>query len=396
MTAPILPGATLGVIGGGQLGRMFTLAARRMGYRVTVLAPEDDTPAGQIAYQEIRAPYEDLDAVRRFASSVSVVTFEFENVPAQTAVAAAEHAPVRPAGSLLHTTQHRRREKEALRSAGIPTVPFAAVESEAELIAAVAAIGTPAILKTAAWGYDGKGQVRLGQATEAASAWESLGRAPAVLEAVASFEREVSVVGARGVDGSVALYEPVDNTHVHHILDLSVAPAELPAGVVARAQAIVRTLLEAWEVVGVICVELFVMPDGELVVNEVAPRPHNSGHLTIDAHVTSQFEQQVRVVCALPLGSTAAVAPAAMANLLGDLWEGGDPNWPGALAVPGVALHLYGKLEARPGRKMGHLTALGATAAEARERVLRARAAAAAALSGRVPGRWPARSAPRT
>lgn len=378
MTAPILPGATLGVIGGGQLGRMFTLAARRMGYRVTVLAPEDDTPAGQIAYQEIRAPYEDLDAVRRFASSVSVVTFEFENVPAGTAMAASEHAPVRPAGSLLHTTQHRRREKESLRAAGVPTVPFAAVESEAELAAAVAAIGTPAILKTAAWGYDGKGQVRVTRATEASAAWERLDRAPAVLEAVASFEREISVVGARGVDGAVALYDPVENTHVHHILDLSVAPAELPATVAARAQEIVRTLLEAWDVVGVVCVELFVMPGGELVVNEVAPRPHNSGHLTLDAHVTSQFEQQVRAVCALPLGSTAALAPSAMANLLGDLWEGGDPDWAAALAVPGVALHLYGKLEARPGRKMGHLTALGATAAEARERVLRARAAAAA------------------
>ncbi|MCU0294000.1 MAG: ATP-grasp domain-containing protein, partial [Thermoanaerobaculaceae bacterium] len=231
MTAPILPGATLGVIGGGQLGRMFTLAARRMGYRVTVLAPEDDTPAGQIAYQEIRAPYEDLDAVRRFASSVSVVTFEFENVPAETAMAASEQSPVRPAGSLLHTTQHRRREKEALRAAGIPTVRFAAVESEAELLAAAAAVGTPAILKTAAWGYDGKGQVRVKAAREALEAWESLGRAPAVLEAVAPFEREISVVGARGSDGAVALYDPVDNIHVNHILDLSVSPAELADGV---------------------------------------------------------------------------------------------------------------------------------------------------------------------
>ncbi|HSW30525.1 MAG TPA: 5-(carboxyamino)imidazole ribonucleotide synthase [Longimicrobiales bacterium] len=377
MTGPILPGATLGVIGGGQLGRMFTLAARRMGYRVTVLAPEDDTPAGQIAYQEIRAPYEDLDAVRRFASSVSVVTFEFENVPAETAVAASERAPVRPAGSLLHTTQHRRREKEALRAAGIPTVPFGAVESEAELIAAVAAVGTPAILKTAAWGYDGKGQIRLSRGSEALAAWESLGRAPAVLEAVAPFEREISVVGARGIDGAVALYDPVENTHVQHILDLSVAPAELPPGVATRAREIARTLLETWDVVGVICVEMFLMPDGELVVNEVAPRPHNSGHLTIDAHVSSQFEQQVRAVCGLPLGSTAAVAPAAMANLLGDLWQGGEPDWAAALATPGVALHLYGKVEARPGRKMGHLTALGSTAAQARDRVLQARAAAA-------------------
>jgi len=199
-----------------------------------------------------------------------------------------------------------------------------------------------------------------------------------VLEAVAPFEREISVVGARGLDGSVALYDPVENLHVDHILDVSVSPAEdLPGPVAARAREIARTLLEAWDVVGVICVEMFLMPDGELVVNEVAPRPHNSGHLTIDAHACSQFEQQVRAVCGLPLGSTEAVAPAAMANLLGDLWSDGSPDWSSALAVPGVALHLYGKDEPRPGRKMGHLTAVAPTGREARERVLQSRAAAA-------------------
>ena len=377
MSAPILPGATLGVLGGGQLGRMFSLAARRMGYRVSVFAPEDDTPAGQIAYREIRAPYEDLDAVRRFAQGVSVVTFEFENVPAATAAAAAEHAPVRPDGSLLHVTQHRRREKEALAAAGVPTVRFAPVADAEGLAAALAELGAPAILKTAAWGYDGKGQVRIESEAEVARAWAEIGGAPAVLEAMAEFEREISVVAARGLDGTVALYEPVDNTHEKHVLDLSLSPADLPESVRARAQEIARTLLEAWEVVGVVCVELFLLPGGELLVNEVAPRPHNSGHLSIDAHVCSQFEQQVRAICGLPLGSTQSHGPAAMANLLGDLWDEGAPDWAAALAVPGVSLHLYGKTEPRPGRKMGHLTALAPTVAEARERVLAARAAAA-------------------
>lgn len=389
MTGPILPGSTLGVLGGGQLGRMFTLAARRMGYRVTVLAPDDDTPAGQIAYREVRAPYQDLAAVRRFAAGVSVVTFEFENIPAETAAAAAEHAPVRPAGSLLHTTQHRRREKEALRAAGVPTVAFTPVDSGAELTQALAELGVPAILKTAAWGYDGKGQVRVEHAQEGMGAWETLGRAPAVLEAVAPFEREISVVGARGVDGSVAIYDPAENTHVRHILDVSVTPVDLPEGTARRAREMVRTLLESWEVVGVICVEMFLMPDGDLLVNEVAPRPHNSGHLTIDAHACSQFEQQVRAVCGLPLGDTTPTTPVAMANLLGDLWKDGEPDWAGALAVPGVALHLYGKVIPRPGRKMGHLTALAPTPEEARSRALLARAAAGRGSAGRAPASSP-------
>ena len=381
MTRPILPGATLGVLGGGQLGRMFTLAARRMGYRVTVFAPDDDTPAGQIAYEEVRAPYEDLDAVRRFASDVAVVTFEFENVPAETAAAAAERAAVRPAGSLLHATQHRSREKEALLDAGVPVVQHARVGTDEELTMAARSVGFPAILKTAAWGYDGKGQVRVDSAAGLEAAWLSLDRAPCVLEAVAPFEREISVVGARGLNGEIELYEPFENLHVDHILDVSISPAEIPPAVARRAREIARTLLEAWGVVGVICIEMFLMPDGELIVNEVAPRPHNSGHLTIDAHETSQFEQQVRAVCGLPLGSTETLRPAAMANLLGDLWLEELPDWAGALAVPGVALHLYGKGRARPGRKMGHLTATASTSAEARARVLAARAAASRSLT---------------
>ena len=377
MNRVIQPGATLGVLGGGQLGRMFTMAARRMGYRVTVFAPQDDTPAGQIAFREIRAPYDDLDAVRDFARGVDVVTFEFENVPTATAEAAAEMAPVRPAGSLLHTTQQRRREKEALRAAGVPTVRFACAGTAEELARGVAEVGCPAILKTAAWGYDGKGQRRIQRPEQAEAAWRELGEPEVVIEAVAAFEREISVVGARGLDGEVALYDPIANRHANHILDVSVCPADIPPPVRHRALEITRTLLQRWEVVGVMCVEMFLLPDGELLVNEVAPRPHNSGHLTIDAHACSQFEQQVRAVCGLPLGATAAFAPAAaMANLLGDLWLAGPPDWAAACALPGVKLHLYGKSEARPGRKMGHLTALESGPAAATQVVLAARDAA--------------------
>ncbi len=373
--APILPGATLGVLGGGQLGRMFSLAARSMGYRVSVFAPEDDTPAGQIAYREVRAPYDDLDAVREFASDVSVVTFEFENVPAATAAAAAERAPVRPAGALLHSTQQRQREKEAIRSAGVPVANFAVVASQSELDDALKHVGAPAILKTAAWGYDGKGQVRVDRAEDAADAWESLGRSLCVWETVVPFQKEISVIGVRGLDGDIALYDAIENDHANHILDVSTCPADISKQTANDAREITRTLLAAWDVVGLICVEMFVLPDGGLVVNEIAPRPHNSGHLTIDAHSCSQFEQQVRSICGLPLGSTESTRPSAMANLLGDLWTNGEPDWAAALAYPGVSLHLYGKGEARPGRKMGHLTALAETRERARDLALNARSA---------------------
>lgn len=375
MSDPILPGANLGVLGGGQLGRMFAIAARQMGYRVTVFAPGKDTPTGQVADHAFRAPYDDLDAVRRFAAEVSVVTFEFENVPAETAAAAAEVAPVRPAGSLLHTAQHRRREKEAVAAAGVPTVAFGVVDTAADLEAAVARIGTPSILKTSASGYDGKGQVKVLRPEDASEAWSSIGQAPSVLEAFAEFEREISVVGARGLDGDVALYEPFENIHENHILDVTLSPARIDEKTRIRALEIARTLLDAWSVVGVVCFEFFDLGDGELVVNELAPRPHNSGHLTIDGHRCSQFEQQVRAVCGLPLGSTERVAPSVMVNLLGDLWTHGEPDWAAACAVPGVSLHLYGKHAARPGRKMGHLTAVATTLEDARERALRARAA---------------------
>ena len=372
-SGPILPGATLGMLGGGQLGRMFALAARALGYRVHVFAPDADGPTAQVADHHVRAPYDDLDAVGRFARDVAVVSYEFENVPADTAAALERSAPVRPSAEFLHVVQDRLREKHALSSRGIPVAPHVALRDEADL-AAAAALGFPAILKTASWGYDGKGQRRVETAGDLPAAWDELGRAPAVLEAVVPFVAELSVVGARGLDGSVALYDAVRNEHARHILDVTTSPAGFEAAVERNAEELCRRVLEELDVVGVACVELFLLPDGDLVVNEIAPRPHNSGHLTIDAHATSQFEQQVRAITGLPLGSTERLAPhAVMVNLLGDLWEGGEPDWAAALADPGVALHLYGKREARVGRKMGHLTVLDPDSARARERALAAR-----------------------
>jgi len=361
----VLPGATVGVLGSGQLGRMFAIAARRMGYRVHTFSPDADTPTGQVADLEVIAPYDDLDAVRRFASAVSVVTFEFENVPAPTARAAAEHAPVRPKGEVLHTTQHRIREKAFLARAGLPLTPFRTVLTSQDLARAVADLGCPSILKTADFGYDGKGQVRVLSAEQSESAWSSIGRVPAVLEAFIEFEKEVSVIAARGADGSYADWGVIENRHSNHILDISIAPATVSEAVSRHARELTRTVLESLDVVGVLCVEFFVQPGGRLLINELAPRPHNSGHLTFDASVTSQFEQQLRAVCGLPLGSTELLRPAAMANLLGDLWQPHEPNWCAALSHPDVKLHLYGKLSPRPGRKMGHLTALAPDSAAA-------------------------------
>jgi 5-(carboxyamino)imidazole ribonucleotide synthase len=371
----IPPGATVGVLGSGQLGRMFAIAARRMGYRVHTLSPDTDTPTGQVADREIQAAYDDLDAVREFARGVDVVTFEFENVSAAATEAAAAYAPVRPAGAVLHTTQHRLREKTFLAQAGIPVAPFAPVRSLADLEAALATLGTPAVLKTAGWGYDGKGQVKIAAPGEAAAAWRTIGGQEAILEAFVDFDREVSVVAARGLDGAFAHFGVIENRHQRHILDVSIAPAAVPPAVEREAVEIARGILEGLEVVGVLCVEMFLCRDGRLLVNELAPRPHNSGHLTFDACVTSQFEQQLRAICGLTLGSPELLRPAAMANLLGDLWADGDPDWAAACRYPGVKLHLYGKADARPGRKMGHLTALAATPEAAMAQVVAARAA---------------------
>lgn len=375
MTTAILPGATLGVLGSGQLGRMFAIAARRLGYRVHVLSPDTDTPTGQVADLEIRADYHDLDRVAEFARGVSVVTFEFENVPAETTEICHRFCPVRPAGNVLFTSQNRLREKTFLRDAGLPVTPFSAVRSVEELTAALKAQQVPAVLKTADWGYDGKGQYVIRSLDDASNGWSILNVPQAILESFIDFECELSVVAARGIDGQFVGYGPMQNSHSHHILDVSVCPALVPASIAAQAIEIARSVLEKLDVVGVLCVEFFLTKSGQLLINETAPRPHNSGHLTIDAHVTCQFEQQVRAICGLPLGSSQLRSPAAMANLLGDVWEGGEPDWPAALKHPNLKLHLYGKQAARAGRKMGHLTVLADSVTEA-ERIARAARAA--------------------
>ena len=370
----ILPGATLGVLGSGQLGRMFAIAARRMGYRVHTLSPDDDTPTGQVADVEIKADYLDIDAIRNFARNVDVVTFEFENVPSETAAAAEHYAPVRPAGTVLQTTQHRLREKGYLKTHGFPVTEFHPVRNLSQLNSALAAIKGPGILKTAGWGYDGKGQIKISSPAHAADAWDKLSTTEAVLEKCVDFRCEVSVVGVRGHDGEFAHFGVIENSHANHILDISVAPARVSTKIYQEAIDIARGILETLNVVGVLCVEFFVTRDDQLLVNELAPRPHNSGHLTFDACNTSQFEQQVRSICKLPLGSTQLLRPAsAMANLLGDVWANGEPDWAGMCAFRDVKLHLYGKAAPRPGRKMGHLTSMGDSPQEAIDKVVGAR-----------------------
>lgn len=373
----VLPEATLGILGGGQLGRMTAMAAAALGYRVHVLDPDPDAPAAQVSAQHTVAAYEDLDAVRAFARAVDVVTFEFENVPAGTAEACEGAAPVRPSPQVLHVAQHRLREKQTLQGFGLPVPGFRAVNSLEDLRVALTELGTPAILKTAASGYDGKGQQRIDTPDGATGAWGAIEGQPAVLEALVPFQQEISVIGARSASGEIAFYAPFGNSHAHHILDVSVSPALVPARVAEAAGEIARTALTKLEVVGLLCVEMFVLESGEVLINEVAPRPHNSGHLTLDAHHTSQFEQHVRAVCGLPLGSVQQHTPgAAMANLLGDLWDGGTPDWAAALRThPKLHLHLYGKTEPRARRKMGHLTATADTAEAAAELVKTARAA---------------------
>ncbi|QDU76358.1 N5-carboxyaminoimidazole ribonucleotide synthase [Bremerella volcania] len=355
MTKTILPGGTLGVLGSGQLGRMFAIAARRMGYRVHVLSPETDTPTGQVADVEITASYDDLDAVARFAEQVDVVTFEFENVPLATVDVVNQKVPVRPAGRVLHTTQHRLREKTFLRDHGFPVANFHAIGEAADLDAVPDQL-LPGVLKTAAWGYDGKGQVKVANRDELNTAWKDELKQEAILEQLVPFEKEFSVVAARGMDGYVECFTPIENIHVNHILDVSVSPGRLSEKATAEAMEIAKAVLTELDVVGVLCVEFFLAPGDTLLINELAPRPHNSGHLTIDAHVTCQFEQQIRTICGLPLGSTRQLRPAAMINLLGNVWEPGPPDWAAACSNPDVKLHLYGKHEPRIGRKMGHMT----------------------------------------
>lgn len=360
----ILPGATIGILGSGQLGRMLALAARPLGYQIHIYSDQPDSPAGAVADREVVGDYADAARVRDFARQVQVVTFEFENVSAACAAAAAEVTLVRPAGRVLHITQNRLREKTFLRHHGIPVTPFAEVTEES-----LQAFPYPAVLKTAGFGYDGKGQAKVASAAEALAAWESMDRQPAILEKLIAFRREVSVVAARAHHGAFSHYGVIENEHRHHILDISFAPA---AGA-DKAIDIARGVLEALDAIGVVTVEFFQTHDGELMVNEIAPRVHNSGHLTIEAAPTSQFEQHIRAICGLPLGETTC-RPGAMANLLGDEWAHGEPNWPAALAT-GAKLHLYGKRQAKPGRKMGHLTAQAPTTELAVELVRNARAA---------------------
>jgi 5-(carboxyamino)imidazole ribonucleotide synthase len=369
-----LPGATIGVLGSGQLGRMMALEARRMGYRVHTLSPGVDTPTGQVADLEVSAEYEDLDAIRAFAHGVDIITFEFENVATDAADAAAEIVPVRPSGAALHVTQQRAREKGFLADRGFPVTPFAQAASLDELAVALGTVGLPAIVKTAAFGYDGKGQHRIDAIEEADRVWGYIGHQQAIVERVVEFTHEISVIGARGLDGEFAHFGAIENIHKQHVLDLSICPARIPAPVAHEAVQLTHRVMDELGYVGVLCVEFFVSAGGTLLVNEIAPRPHNSGHLTIDAHVSSQFEQHVRAVCGLSLGDATQIRPAAMVNLLGDLWMDGEPDWAAALAIPDVKLHLYGKDEPRPGRKMGHITALAETADEAAAKALAARA----------------------
>ncbi len=367
-----LPGSTVGVMGGGQLGRMFAIAARRMGYRVHTFSPDEDTPTGQLADLEIAARYDDETAVENFARGVDVLTFEFENIPAQTIEWCARHCAVRPSGEVLHLTQHRLREKEFLDRHLLPLPGFKAVASAGELAAAVAEIGTPSVLKTASFGYDGKGQRLIRPGDNLQTAWAPFTGQLAVLEAFVDFELELSVIVARGLDGAMQTFPVGRNDHANHILDVTVVPFGDPK-IESAARELACAVAEKINIVGLLAVEMFLRRDGSLLINELAPRPHNSGHWTYDACITSQFEQQLRAVCGLPLGGTDILRPAAMANLLGDLWENGEPDWAAALAMPDVKLHLYGKAGARPGRKMGHLVAFGNDAADAKAKAIEAR-----------------------
>jgi len=348
------PGSTIGILGGGQLGRMTALAAARLGYRVHSFCPEAESPAFQVSAASTVAAFEDQAALARFAESVDIVTFEFENVPSATAELLATLKPTRPAPRVLHVCQDRLREKDFLVGAKVPTTRYVGVTGARALERASRAIGLPAVLKTAQFGYDGKGQVMLRKESDLPGAWARMGASAGILEGFVDFSHEISVIVARGIDGLCASFPPVENQHRNHILDVTIVPARLPEAVLMRAEALARHIAEALAVVGLIAVEMFVTQGGEVLVNELAPRPHNSGHWTIDACVTSQFEQLVRAVCGLPLGSVERHGDAMMKNLLGDEAEA----WREILSDPGAKLHLYGKREPRPGRKMGHVTRL--------------------------------------
>jgi 5-(carboxyamino)imidazole ribonucleotide synthase len=354
---------------------MFAIAARRMGYRVHTFSPEENGPAAQLSDCSTVASYADEDAVMQFARKIDLLTFEFENIPAATiAWARREQQIVRPDGGILLTAQNRLREKEFLAKAGFPVAPFYRVASASDLTTAIQSLGGPAILKGAAFGYDGKGQERIEASDDLAAVWSARKDQECVLEKVIDFEKEISVIVARGVNGATAVFPVCENIHRNHILDLTVAPARIEDRVAEAACQLAGEVAASLDLVGLLAVEMFLKQDGELIINELAPRPHNSGHWTIEGCATSQFEQHVRAVCGLPLGITELLQPSAMVNLLGDVWRDGEPDWPAALAEPSVHLHLYGKREPRSARKMGHVTALGASVEIASASALRARA----------------------
>ncbi len=364
----ILPGATIGLLGGGQLGRMFALEARRLGYRVHVFEPQPDSPAGQVGDVEISAEYSDTRALRDFAGAVDVVTYEFENIPLAAIETVAEICTVRPRGEVLHICQNREREKTFLAERGIPCAPFRIVDSADALAGAIDEFGGRGVLKTADFGYDGKGQVKINPGDDPREAWRGFGAAKGVAEGWVDFTHELSVICARGCDGASAVFPVAENIHTNHILEFTIVPARIAQPAQDAAVAIARRIAADLDVVGLLAVEFFLARDGRVLVNELAPRPHNSGHFSFDACVTSQFEQQLRAVCGLPLGSVDLLRPVVMVNLLGDLWKNGGPAWEAVLGDPEIKLHLYGKSAARPGRKMGHLCVFGRDAGEAFDR----------------------------
>ncbi|MFN3566504.1 MAG: 5-(carboxyamino)imidazole ribonucleotide synthase [Burkholderiaceae bacterium] len=383
--APILPGEWLGLLGGGQLGRMFCMAAQSLGFRVCVLDPIDDSPAGAVADAQIVAGYHDRAALERLAARCRAVTTEFENVPAFSLEYLAPRCAVRPAASSVEVAQDRILEKRFVASHDIPVAPHAVIERIDDIDRLDPAL-LPGILKSARMGYDGKGQVQVATRDEAREAWSRLQRVPCVLEKRLDLRREISCVVCRGVDGETSVFPVAENEHRHGILAVTIAPARIEPHVAAHAQQLARAIAAALDYAGVLCVEFFVLDEGRLVVNEIAPRPHNSGHYTIDACVSSQFDEQARILAGLPLGSTEQLAPAVMLNLLGDLWfrhgQRREPPWAELLRIPGAKLHLYGKRDARPGRKMGHVTMLASSVEQAL-----ARANEAAALLGIAPAK---------
>ena len=354
----ILPGATLGMLGGGQLGRMFTVAARTMGYRVIVLDPDPHSPAGRIADRHINSNFLDGGALHELSSVCVAITTEFENVPSDTLDILAKTCFVRPSANALSMTQDRINEKEFLQNHRIPTNRFVAVSTEDEVLSAFKHIGSTAILKRSRLGYDGKAQWKIESADEAMDAFRKMDSAPCVLEEFLRYKCEISVVLARGVNGHIAAYPTAENSHVNAILDTTIVPARVSNAISAKAQKIARTIAEKLNYYGVLAVEMFVMRDGRILVNEIAPRPHNSGHFTLDACVTNQFEQQVRTLCGLEPGETRLLSPVVMINLLGDVWSNAQPAWEKLFDHPNVKLHLYGKSVPRPGRKMGHFNVL--------------------------------------